>query len=106
MSNRRRLRRTRPDARIVVTGCAAQIAPERYAAMAEVNAVLGNAEKLDAASFRRLGIYVSGAAGYAVAERNRVRASADVAKSVDAADFNRSARGETRGVEPLKVGES
>jgi hypothetical protein len=29
-----------------------------------------------------------------------------VAKSVDAADFNWSARGETRGVEPLKVGES
>ena len=30
---------------------------------------------------------------------------ADVAKSVDAADFNWSARGEIRGVEPLKVGE-
>jgi hypothetical protein len=32
--------------------------------------------------------------------------NADVAKSVDAADFYWSARGETRGVEPLKVGES
>ena len=32
--------------------------------------------------------------------------TADVAKSVDAADFNWSARGETRGAEPLKVGES
>jgi threonylcarbamoyladenosine tRNA methylthiotransferase MtaB len=50
----RRARRMRPDARIVVTGCAAQIAPDRYAAMPEVNAVLGNIEKLDIESFRRL----------------------------------------------------
>lgn len=50
----RRLRRRQPDARIVVTGCAAQIAPERYAAMAEVDHVLGNAEKLDAESWNRL----------------------------------------------------
>ncbi|MGE0717266.1 MAG: tRNA (N(6)-L-threonylcarbamoyladenosine(37)-C(2))-methylthiotransferase MtaB [Alphaproteobacteria bacterium] len=42
----RRLRRERPDARIVVTGCAAQIAPDRWAAMPEVDRVLGNAEKL------------------------------------------------------------
>ena len=42
----RRLRRDRPDARIVVTGCAAQIAPERWAAMPEVDRVLGNADKL------------------------------------------------------------
>ena len=42
----RRLRRERPDARIVVTGCAAQIAPERWAAMPEVDRVLGNADKL------------------------------------------------------------
>jgi threonylcarbamoyladenosine tRNA methylthiotransferase MtaB len=47
----RRLRRERPGARIVVTGCAAQIAPERYAAMPEVDRVLGNAEKLDPASY-------------------------------------------------------
>ena len=38
--------------------------------------------------------------------RREVRANADVAKSVDAADFNWSARGETRGAEPLKIGES
>lgn len=47
----RRLRRERPDARIIVTGCAAQIAPERYAAMPEVDRVLGNAEKLDPQSY-------------------------------------------------------
>ena len=38
-------RRERPDARIIVTGCAAQIEPERFADMAEVDHVIGNAEK-------------------------------------------------------------
>jgi len=47
----RRARRTQPDARIVVTGCAAQIDPDGYAAMPEVDRVLGNAEKLQATSF-------------------------------------------------------
>ena len=47
----RRARREHPEARLIVTGCAAQIAPERYAAMAEVDQVLGNAEKLRAESF-------------------------------------------------------
>ena len=42
----RRARRSRPDARILVTGCAAQIEPERFAAMPEVDGVLGNREKL------------------------------------------------------------
>jgi threonylcarbamoyladenosine tRNA methylthiotransferase MtaB len=42
----RRARRERPQARILVTGCSAQIAPERYAAMAEVDQVVGNARKL------------------------------------------------------------
>ena len=45
----RRARRARPDARILVTGCAAQIEPERFAAMAEVDEVVGNREKLGAA---------------------------------------------------------
>jgi threonylcarbamoyladenosine tRNA methylthiotransferase MtaB len=44
----RRIKRERPDARIVVTGCAAQTAPEQFAEMAEVDRVLGNEEKLDA----------------------------------------------------------
>ena len=47
----RRAHRENPRARIVVTGCAAQIQPEVFAAMPEVDKVLGNAEKLDAASF-------------------------------------------------------
>ena len=42
----RRARRERPDAAIIVTGCAAQIDPAGFAAMPEVTRVLGNAEKL------------------------------------------------------------
>ena len=38
--------RENPGARIVVTGCAAQTEPETFAAMPEVDLVLGNAEKL------------------------------------------------------------
>jgi threonylcarbamoyladenosine tRNA methylthiotransferase MtaB len=48
----RRLRRERPNVRIVVTGCAAQIEPERFAAMAEVDRVLGNHDKLDPAAWQ------------------------------------------------------
>ncbi len=44
----RRIKRERLDARIVVTGCAAQAEPQRFAAMPEVERVLGNEEKLDA----------------------------------------------------------
>jgi len=42
----RRLKRERPQARIVVTGCAAQTSPDRFAAMAEVDRVLGNDVKM------------------------------------------------------------
>jgi threonylcarbamoyladenosine tRNA methylthiotransferase MtaB len=41
----RRARREQPDAKIVVTGCAAQIDPAAFSAMPEVDLVLGNAEK-------------------------------------------------------------
>ena len=52
----RRARRAKPGAKIIVTGCAAQSQPETYAAMAEVDAVLGNAEKLEARSYADFGI--------------------------------------------------
>ena len=41
-----RVHRERPEAAIVVTGCAAQIAPDRWAGLPGVSRVLGNAEKL------------------------------------------------------------
>jgi threonylcarbamoyladenosine tRNA methylthiotransferase MtaB len=43
----RRVRRERPEARIMVTGCAAELEPARFAAIAGVDAVIGSAEKLD-----------------------------------------------------------
>ncbi len=43
----RKLRRENPDARIIVTGCAAQIAPRKFASMPEVDLVLGNGEKAE-----------------------------------------------------------
>jgi threonylcarbamoyladenosine tRNA methylthiotransferase MtaB len=45
----RRLKRARPTARVVVTGCAAQTEPETFAKMPEVDRVLGNHSKLSAA---------------------------------------------------------
>jgi threonylcarbamoyladenosine tRNA methylthiotransferase MtaB len=48
----RKLRRERPDRRIVVTGCAAQTQPQMFAAMAEVDHVLGNDDKLHAERWR------------------------------------------------------
>jgi threonylcarbamoyladenosine tRNA methylthiotransferase MtaB len=47
----RRLKRARPQARIVVTGCAAQIDPGMFAGMAEVDRVVGNDDKMRAAAW-------------------------------------------------------
>lgn len=48
----RRLRRENPDARIIVTGCAAQTEPETFAAMGEVDSVIGNTEKMQPETWR------------------------------------------------------
>jgi threonylcarbamoyladenosine tRNA methylthiotransferase MtaB len=50
----RRLRRENPDAPIIVTGCAAQTEPETFAAMPEVTRVIGNAEKMQPATWAAL----------------------------------------------------
>lgn len=42
----RRARRENPDLRLIVTGCAAQIDPDSFATMPEVDQVLGNSEKI------------------------------------------------------------
>jgi threonylcarbamoyladenosine tRNA methylthiotransferase MtaB len=47
----RQARKRRPDARIIVTGCAAQIEPQTFEAMAEADAVIGNIEKQSPALF-------------------------------------------------------
>lgn len=50
----RKLSRERPGARLIVTGCAAQIEPERFARLDGVDHVIGNAEKLAPGTFRAL----------------------------------------------------
>ncbi len=54
----RRARRAQPDARLLVTGCAAEVEREAIAAMPEVDGLIANAAKLDARSWN-----VPGAAG-------------------------------------------
>lgn len=62
----RRTRRERPGARIVVTGCAAQVEPETFAAMGEVDLVLGNDAKLEASSWASL-------ADFGISETEKVK---------------------------------
>src|SRR5690606_24799905 len=51
----RKGRKERPDAQIIVTGCAAQIHPDSYASMKEVDKVIGNEEKLTPEGYRFIG---------------------------------------------------
>ena len=50
----RRAKRDNPSARVVVTGCAAQIDPAQFAEMDEVDAVIGNQDKLEATAYQSL----------------------------------------------------
>ncbi len=50
----RKVRRARPQAKIIVTGCAAQIEPGLFAAMGEADYVIGNAEKTRAETFQKI----------------------------------------------------
>ncbi|HEX4157476.1 MAG TPA: tRNA (N(6)-L-threonylcarbamoyladenosine(37)-C(2))-methylthiotransferase MtaB [Rhizomicrobium sp.] len=79
-------RRANPDAKIIVTGCAAQIDPRAYAEMPEVDLVLGNEEKLDGTNYRDFGI--------AAAERVRVNDILSIKET--AAQFVDSFEGRTR----------
>ena len=66
----RRARRERPNAQIIVTGCAAQLDPDAFAAMPQVDRVLGNREKLQPENF------AASAPALSVNDIMRVRASA------------------------------
>ena len=71
----RRLRRERPDAHIVVTGCAAQTDASEFAKMPEVDRVLGNEEKFERAAW---------AAGGRVSVADIMPVTAMRASSIDA----------------------
>lgn len=79
----RKIRRERPNARIIVTGCAAQTDPDGYAKMPEVDFVLGNADKLDAKS-------------YALGVNERVRVNDIMSVKETAAQFVDYFEGRTR----------
>jgi threonylcarbamoyladenosine tRNA methylthiotransferase MtaB len=71
----RRLKRERPDARIVVTGCAAQTQAKMFAGMAEVDRVLGNDEKMRAEAW--CDTRISFDSGFGIAETEKI-AVADI----------------------------
>lgn len=82
----RKVRRNNPQTRIIVTGCAAQTEPETFAAMSEVDLVLGNAEKLETASYTDFGI----------SQSERVRVNDIMSVKETAAQFVGSFEGRTR----------
>ena len=66
----RRLKRERPDARIVVTGCAAQTQAEMFAGMDEVDRVLGNDEKMRGEAWRETRAAFD--SGFGIAETEKI----------------------------------
>ena len=73
----RRLKRERPEARIVVTGCAAQIDPGMFADMAEVDRVLGNDDKMRSQAWRDARTAFDGAAKFSTEASEKI-AVADI----------------------------
>jgi threonylcarbamoyladenosine tRNA methylthiotransferase MtaB len=65
----RRLKRERPAARIVVTGCAAQTQAQMFAEMAEVDRVIGNDEKTQSAAWRDARAMFDAGLGVATSEK-------------------------------------
>jgi len=65
----RRLKRERPEVRIVVTGCAAQTQPEMFAEMTEVDRVVGNDEKMRTEAWREARAAFDGGFGIARSEK-------------------------------------
>jgi threonylcarbamoyladenosine tRNA methylthiotransferase MtaB len=73
----RRLKRERPETRIVVTGCAAQTQAEMFAGMAEVDRVLGNDDKMRGEAWRAARTALGATAGFGVEARQKI-AVADI----------------------------
>jgi threonylcarbamoyladenosine tRNA methylthiotransferase MtaB len=90
----RKLRRENPHAKLIVTGCAAQVEPDRYAAMAEVDHVIGNQEKLKAETYSA--DFLQGA--------ERVQVNDIMSVTETAAQFVDSFEGRTRAVLQVQNG--
>ncbi|WP_029041188.1 tRNA (N(6)-L-threonylcarbamoyladenosine(37)-C(2))-methylthiotransferase MtaB [Cucumibacter marinus] len=73
----RKARRDNPETRIVVTGCAAQTEAATFAEMAEVDAVIGNAEKMTETAYKGLDFSLEGEAKILVNDIMAVRETAE-----------------------------
>jgi threonylcarbamoyladenosine tRNA methylthiotransferase MtaB len=73
----RRLKRERPEARIVVTGCAAQTQAQMFAGMAEVDRVVGNDDKMRPAAWRAARMAFDSAANFGIEDTEKI-AVADI----------------------------
>jgi threonylcarbamoyladenosine tRNA methylthiotransferase MtaB len=73
----RRLRRERPNARIVVTGCAAQTQPAMFAEMAEVDRVLGNDDKMRGEAWQDTRLAFDATSAFGIAGEQKI-AVADI----------------------------
>jgi threonylcarbamoyladenosine tRNA methylthiotransferase MtaB len=73
----RRLKRERPQARIVVTGCAAQTQPTMFAGMAEVDRVIGNDDKIREAAWRDARVAFDADTGFGLGREQKI-AVADI----------------------------
>src|ERR1700681_1521332 len=73
----RRLKRERPELRIVVTGCAAQTQPEMFAGMTEVDRVVGNDDKMRPEAWRAARTALDTAANFGIAQSEKI-AVADI----------------------------
>jgi threonylcarbamoyladenosine tRNA methylthiotransferase MtaB len=71
----RRLKRERPQLRIVVTGCAAQTQPEMFAAMVEVDRVVGNDDKMRRQAWRDTRVALDAGAGFGVEQSEKIAVS-------------------------------
>ncbi|MDE2330729.1 MAG: tRNA (N(6)-L-threonylcarbamoyladenosine(37)-C(2))-methylthiotransferase MtaB, partial [Bradyrhizobium sp.] len=71
----RRLKRERPSARIVVTGCAAQTQPTMFAGMAEVDRVVGNDDKMRGDAWRATHAAFAPAPGFGIESTEKVAVS-------------------------------
>jgi threonylcarbamoyladenosine tRNA methylthiotransferase MtaB len=71
----RRLKRERPAARIVVTGCAAQIKPEMFADMAEVDRIIGNDDKMRSDAWRHARAAFDAAPAFGIAGSEKIAVS-------------------------------
>src|ERR1700736_5695000 len=71
----RRLKRERPELRIVLTGCAAQTQPEMFAGMAEVDRVVGNDDKMRIEAWRAARTALDVAAKFGIEQSEKIAVS-------------------------------